>query len=98
LQNFAYKVELPNEAFRIQEQLDARNAQRLENLAYLVSGKVLSSSAVSESRPAVAHVHLDEQLIVSNSRTFPGLRSFVALCSRTNSLIASLESEIAGSQ
>jgi hypothetical protein len=73
-------------------------AQRLRNLAELVSGKLLSSGAVSESRPAVAHGHLDEQLVVSNSRTFQSLQSFDALCSRPNLLIASLGSEIAGSQ
>ena len=89
--------ELPEEVLRAQEQLDARNAQRLENLAGLVSGKLESSNAASAIRPVVVQGHLDEQL-VSNSHAFRGIRSFVALSSRIDSLLASLENGIASSQ
>jgi hypothetical protein len=51
-----------------------------------------------DGAPTFVHEQAVRDLVVSNSRTFPGLQSFVALCSRTNSLLASLESEIGGSQ
>lgn len=88
--------ELPEVLLRSQEQFDAENGQRLENLARLVSGKPPGSVSVSEIQTPVAPWLFDHQLLRQNSTAFPALRSFVALCSRIDSLLAVLEREIVG--
>lgn len=89
--------ELPEAVLRMQEQLDAQNAQRLEKLADLVSGKPDSSITISENRSASAQVNLEKLSGVSKGGAFPGNSSFASLSSRIDSLLASLESEITNS-
>jgi hypothetical protein len=83
---------------RSQEQFDANDAQRLENLANLASGELGYSTTVSESPPTIAPSRFDRRLVEQNSDVFPSLRTLVALSSRMDSLLTFLESEIAGSQ
>jgi multidrug resistance protein MdtO len=86
--------ELPEATFRMQEQEDAHNAQRLENLADLVSGKLASSTLVPKAPEALSTFNVRD---ISNPGSYPSLRSFLALCPRVDSLLASLEDEITSS-
>ena len=88
--------ELPDATSQMQEQVDANNARRLENLAEFVSGELGTSIPASEIRPAVPQIHFEEQVAVSNGRAFPSPPTLVALCARTESLLTSLEREMSG--
>ena len=70
---------------------------KAKNRLLAAGGKLDSSTADSETLSTIARGHFDEQFSVANSRAFPSLRSFVALCSRLDSLLESLENEIANS-
>jgi multidrug resistance protein MdtO len=88
--------ELPEPVRRSQENFDAETAQRLESLAGLVSGTLTSSAAAPGTQQAVRQNHFAAEQMASSVAAFPGLRSFYALSARFDSLLTSLENEIAG--
>lgn len=86
--------ELPESASRSQEQLDAENGQRLEDLANHLSGKITLAALDAESCSATTQSRFYEQLAPPNGIAYPGLKSFAALSSRFESLLAQLASDI----
>jgi multidrug resistance protein MdtO len=87
--------ELPEWMLQSEQKAEAVDARRLENLADIAAGKLLISAAVPDNSATAPQDQYQGQLSIPNIAAFPSLRSFVALRSRGESLLSSLEKEVA---